>query len=87
MYPARSLRQRELRRPVFGVVSPPGPELDTVLVTFLATDDEFAAGGPSFLRGRHVGPLPEAGEALIHLTGASFRWVRVDDIVDVTVIR
>jgi hypothetical protein len=86
MYPARSLRQRELRRPVFGVVSPPGHELDTVLVTFLANDDEFAAGEPSFLRGRHVGPLPEDGQALIHLNGASLRWVSVDDIVDVTVV-
>jgi hypothetical protein len=89
MYPARSLRQRELRRPVFAVVSPPGYELDTVVVTFLATDDEFAAGEPSFVRGRHVGPLPEDGAALIHLDspggGSSLRWVNVDDIVDITV--
>ena len=86
MYPARSLRQRELRRPVFAVVSPPGHELDSLIVTFLATDDEFAAGGPSFLSGRHVGPLPEDGEALIHLDGLPLRWVNVDDIVDVTVV-
>jgi hypothetical protein len=86
MYPARSLRQRELRRPVFAVVSPPGHEFDSVVVTFLATDDEFAAGGPSFLRGRHAGPLPEDGQALIHLDGSPLRWVNVDDIVDVTVV-
>jgi hypothetical protein len=95
MYPARSVRQRELRRPVFAVVSAPGHryqqaghELDVVVVTFLATDDEFAAGGPSFLRGRHVGPVPEDGEALIHLDsgGLSLRWVNVDDIVDITVV-
>ncbi len=86
MYPARSLRQRELRRPVFAVVSPPGHELDSLVVTFLATDDEFAAGGPSFLSGRHVGPLPEDGQALIYLDGSSLRWVNVDDIVDVTVV-
>jgi hypothetical protein len=86
MYPARSLRPRELRRPVFAAVSPPGHELDNLIVTFLATDDEFAAGGPSFLSGRHVGPLPEDGQALIHLDGSSLRWVNVDDIVDVTVV-
>jgi hypothetical protein len=92
MYPARSLRQRELRRPVFAMVSAPvsAPPLNppgTVVVTFLATDDEFAAGEPSFLSGRHVGPLPEAGQALIDLNGSSLRWVSVDDIVDVTVVR
>jgi hypothetical protein len=102
MYPARSLRQRELRRPVFAMMSAPvsaptsapvsaapldPPGLGTVVVTFLATDDEFAAGGPSFLRGRHIGPLPEAGQALINLNGTSLRWVSVDDIVDVTVVR
>ena len=92
MYPARSLRRRELRRPVFAVVSapehePPEHGVDTVVVTFLATDDEFAAGGPSFVRGRHVGPLPDNGEALIHLNGSSLRWVNIDDIIDVTVIQ
>ena len=84
MYPAHSLRQRELRRPVFAAVAPPGHELDIIVVTFLATDDEFAAGGPSFLRGRHVGPLPEDGQALIHLD-SSLRWVDIADVVDVTV--